>query len=115
MQPIYRTEDNELMGFIVESSNSKNLWIPLSVFKIKIGMASSKDDAINFVLANGLQILTEKWEYFDESSNEWKICLILEANPDYVKIQEGIYPEKDAKVLNLKNPTGDQVRLHDLF
>ena len=109
--PIYR-DDHELLGFVVESS-SKDLWIPMTIFKIPFNKPMDKNSAISQVLENGLQILSEKWEFYSKDDKEWHACLILEAKLDSVKIKEGISPQGDGEIFAILNPDEGNLRLLD--
>lgn len=90
--PIYRHDDNELLGFIVHTAKK---WQALTLFHCPFGRFDSAQDAELAVREKGLSILAETWEYYDAPSNEWLGCIIIEASKDRVKIapMDGFYPD----------------------
>lgn len=101
--PIYRNDDNELLGFAAKTTDG---WVALTLFLSPFGHFSSQQDAIQSVKEKGLSILTERWEYYDNLSQEWLDCMIVEAAKDSVKVApfDGFYPDM-SQIYTVHNPS----------
>jgi hypothetical protein len=82
-QPVRRTEDNELMGFVRPLGAA---WEACTVFGYPFAKAPSEQAAAGLVREQGLAILTELWRYFDGDDETWHPGLIQEAAPDRVTV-----------------------------
>lgn len=111
IEPVNR-EDGELVGFI-QKLEGENIWKSQTIFHYSFATHARKEDAIADVLANGLRLLGEKWEFYSEDDNEWYVCVILEANTETVKIKEGFYSQDDGEVYEIVNPVNKKLRLRE--
>lgn len=84
-QPVYRKDDNELLGYLLPTSQPSQ-WVPATLFSYPLSEACSEDEAIRVLQDIGLDSLLDRWEFFDSEHNEWFACTIVEAAPDRVKI-----------------------------
>lgn len=84
-QPVYRKEDNELLGCILPVP-TVDMWVPATLFSYPLGEATTKGDAIRLLENIGLDSLLDPWEFFDSEQDDWYTCTIVEANPDKVVI-----------------------------
>jgi hypothetical protein len=110
LEPVYRKDDGELVGFIREIPNT-DLWECLTIFHSSFDLPMKKEDSILNVLSKGLHLLTEKWEFYSEEDKEWYICTILEANAERVKIKEGYYSHGNGEVHEILSSEGKKLRL----
>lgn len=109
--PVYRFDDHELMGFVTQSSSNEQ-WIAMTVFNFPLNSFQTKEEAFAFLLERGLQILTEKWEFYSSSDSRWYLCQIIEARPGSVDIgiMDPSHPDFNATIC-LTFPTYEVLRL----
>lgn len=102
--PIHRP-DGELMGFLKPAGQR---WIPCTVFGFPLSEPFTKAAATDYVLAEGLSCLADRWELRDD--NDWLNVTIIEASPTSVIISFADYgrPELFGKRHTLKAP-GDSL------
>lgn len=109
--PVYRPEDNELMGFI-RLINSK--WHVYTIFGYDFGKELSQDKAAAKVKEQGLKILDGIWEYYDVEEHVWFFCKIVEVSLEAVivtQVSEFGYPNPDmSKKITLRNPDNSILR-----
>ncbi len=91
MEPITRTEDAELLGYIRPTDGSDNLWAPCTVFDYQLTDASDKHKAEQYLQANGLAVLAEPWWFHDRERDDWFKCDIVEAHKDKVRVRIADY------------------------
>lgn len=110
-EAVYRLEDNELMGVISLDPTSDNAWIPLTIFHYPLAAGMPKNEAVNYLRSYGLEVLSDTWQFYDESDGEWYVCNIVEAKPDHLTIKISDYGHNDVfKVLMIQKPNERKIR-----
>jgi hypothetical protein len=78
------------------------------MFGYAFAKATTIDEAEALVNNKGLEILMGAWQYFDEVADDWRFCIIKEANPDSVTvIKTDAFGYQDAnmpELVRLDNP-----------
>jgi hypothetical protein len=106
--PIYRKEDNELLGYIQKGSASDyDSWTPLTIFGCSFGHPVSKPEAERQVISNGLSVLTDTWWYKSAEDDEWHYCYIVEAHKNKVKIRTSKYDFAAVNCITIDNPNSN--------
>lgn len=85
---VRRAEDNELCGFVEESSGG---WQSLSVFGGHLASFADMGQAWDHVLSIGLASLAERWWFRENSTSEWQMVCIQEASPESVTLALDYY------------------------
>ena len=88
MDPVRRSSDDELCGFVEEGADG---WRALTVFGAVLGRHAGRDDAVDQVLEVGLPSLTERWTLRHRASGDEEVVCITEANADGVTVALGYY------------------------
>lgn len=109
-EPIYRSEDNELLGYVKQNGTK---WDCLTIFGCSFDSSSIKQEAMQIVQSKGLGVLTKQWQYFDKSSKAWHACVIIEASKNSVRVapMDGYYPDT-SKAHLLTGSLNEILRLH---
>ncbi|MEP1125574.1 MAG: hypothetical protein ABJH68_16960 [Ilumatobacter sp.] len=76
MEEIRRADDGELCGYVEFRDGS---WSALVVFGAVLGHHSTRDDAVDHVLAEGLASLAERWTLRNSAGSDDVVC-VQEAN-----------------------------------
>ncbi len=104
--PLYRKDDNELLGFVVKENNS---WIAQTIFGYTIERTATKKDAEKTLREQGLSFLMGIWQYYDKDDKDWFPCILKEANEHRVTvIKTDVMGTQDPdlyKLVTLLNPT----------
>jgi hypothetical protein len=88
MIEVRRAADGELCGHVRRAAAG---WESLTVFGGVLSLHGSKGAAEDRVRTTGLASLAERWWYRPETSVEWQVVCIQEANPHSVRIALGYY------------------------
>lgn len=88
MIEVRRPSDGELCGH-VRSNNG--IWQSLTVFGGLLGTHPSEVSAEEHVRELGLASLAERWWFRRDSTDEWQIVCIQEANPHSVRLALDYY------------------------
>lgn len=104
--PVFR-DDGELVGLLIPDGEQV---APCTVFGFQIGHSRPSADAAEFLLTEGLGILAEPWEMYE--NGQWLNVRILEANPTSVTVTFADYgqPELFGTRRKLDVPVGDILR-----
>lgn len=106
-EPVHRPEDDELMGFIIQD---KSQWNACTVFGYSLAAFASRQEARDYLLANGLAVLADDWQFRD-SDDEWYKCGLIEAKPDHITARITDYGHPDVqKIFTIQNPDSTSVR-----
>lgn len=81
MHTIRRDEDDELMGYVVPVGDH---WQPTTVFNAALGDPTSREEAEDIVLRDGLSCLTERW--LVEYDGEWREVWLQEVRQDSIRV-----------------------------
>ena len=81
MHTIRRDEDDEIMGYVVPVGEH---WQPTTVFHAALGDPTSRDEAEDIVLREGLSALADRW--LVEYEGEWREVWLQEARPDGIRV-----------------------------
>lgn len=104
--PLYRKDDNELLGFIANENNS---WVAQTIFGYTIERTTSEKDAQRVLQNQGLSFLMGVWQYLDTDENDWFSCVIKEANEHQVTVirtnSMGSQAPDTYKLFTIKNPS----------
>ncbi|HWJ61901.1 MAG TPA: hypothetical protein VNS19_08010 [Acidimicrobiales bacterium] len=98
MQPVHRSEDDELCGHVEERDGR---WRALTVFGSELGAHDDRDAAEQQVVAEGLAVLAERWMIRNRDTGEEDVVRIVEAHDGSVTVSFGYYPEPGARTLTL--------------
>ena len=82
--PIIRSDDDELLGFIVQISAGS--WEARTVFDYIITRTTDRQSAEETVRRDGLKFLSGIWQYYDKDDYDWHPCVIKEANQTNVTV-----------------------------
>jgi hypothetical protein len=82
-QPIYRNDDNELMGYVAQIGS---MWNALTIFGYSFSVVEDQTAAKHKVLSEGLSIMSRIWQYYDQDEKAWFSCRIAEARSDHVTV-----------------------------
>jgi hypothetical protein len=88
MDPIRRTSDDELCGYVEQRGAH---WYSLTVFGGVIGDHEARSDAVVHVLDAGLASLAERWVLRDRHTGVEEVVCIQEANAQSVTLARGYY------------------------
>lgn len=88
MESVFRHEDGELCGHVVERGGS---WCALVVFGAELGRHATREAAIAQVLSEGLASLAERWTLLRGDDDEGRIVCIQEANAHGVTVALDFY------------------------
>ncbi len=88
MDPVRRTSDGELCGFVERRSDR---WHALTVFGAVLDDHPGREEAVAHVLADGLASLADRWILRDGAGGEEEIVCIQEANAHAVTLALGYY------------------------
>ncbi len=106
--PIYRPEDNELLGYVAHDQTG---WQAQTFFGYIIARTETQQDAEAIVRDRGLSFLTGVWQYFDRDDKEWHTCVIKEANQARVVVIRtnamGYQDPDNYKLVALVGPTDE--------
>ncbi|MBJ8344140.1 hypothetical protein [Antrihabitans sp. YC2-6] len=91
-QPVHRSADNELVGF-VEPAHGSGPWRALTVFGGHIADAGDRDAAVGVVLDRGLASLTEQWWFYEHELRQWRRVQLSEVHTETVRGHNGPYPQ----------------------
>jgi len=104
--PIYRDDDNELLGFVAQDATS---WLAQTIFGYTVERTTNREAAEAVLHDRGLGFLMGMWQYFDKDEREWFPCVIKEANEHRVTIIRtsplGFQDPDSYKQVTLMNPT----------
>lgn len=104
--PIYRSEDNELLGFVSSDGTS---WQALTLFGYLIARTVTRKDAKATLEREGLTYLSGIWQYYDKDDREWVPCVIAEAYEHKVIIHRanslGYLDPHDYKRVVIESPS----------
>jgi len=89
-RPIRRAEDDELLGFVMPSTDGSQRYCATSVFGGLLGIHQDPIDAERQVTEVGLPSLAERWWVF--AGGRWQRCQLIEAAPDRVVGVIGDFP-----------------------
>lgn len=107
VEPVYRAEDHELMGNIVNAAD--DLWVPSTIFGYPLAEPMPKGDAVRFLQNNGLQLLISGWELKDD--DEWYKCEIIESKPDVITVKITDFGHPNAhNTVTIQNPNEHSIR-----
>src|SRR5690349_1741969 len=81
MRTIRRDEDNEVMGYLVPVGDD---WQPTTVFNAALSDPTTREEAEDIVLRDGLSCLADRW--LVEYEGEWREARLQEVRPDSVRI-----------------------------
>ncbi|MFM9839767.1 MAG: hypothetical protein ACKVOQ_15985 [Cyclobacteriaceae bacterium] len=84
LRPVIREEDDELLGFVGNIGDT-NQWQAFTVFKFPLQVFPTEQEAEAKIQSIGLDILMDKWYFFDSELAAWFGCQIVEASPEKVK------------------------------
>jgi len=88
MEEVRRSSDDELCGFVDERGER---WLALTVFGAALGEHSSRQAAVDRVLAEGLASLAERWILRHSADGTERVVCIQEANADAVTVALDFY------------------------
>ena len=108
-QPIYRADDNEFIGYILERDQ---MWLPLNLFGYPLDSpVSTCEEAVKIVNDRGLASLAETWQYYDENQEGWFSCSIVEVKKDSLTLRITDYGHPNAlQTFTLHNPSVRTIR-----
>lgn len=109
-KPVYRESDHELVGFVGKLPTDQ--WQTLTVFNYPLQEYATEQQAISALRATGLQILAEKWSFFDPELTDWYSCVIVEASPEKIryKIVDWGHPNLEQEGV-IQKPVPENFRL----
>ena len=81
-----RRDDGELCGFVATVSTG---YQPLTIFSIPFGSIGSLEACVEFVRANGLLAIRDRW--LAKVDGKWQEVLIQEANTTSVRVTTDIF------------------------
>lgn len=87
VEEVRRPEDGELCGHVEFRHGS---WLALVVFGAVLDYHSTREDAVNHVLSEGLASLAERWTLRSAASSDEVAC-VQEANENSVTLALGYY------------------------
>jgi hypothetical protein len=87
VEEVRRSSDGELCGHVDFHDGS---WVALVVFGAVLGRHSTRDEAIEQVVSEGLAALGERWTLRRTDDTDEVVC-ILEANEHAVTLALGYY------------------------
>ncbi|HSE61438.1 MAG TPA: hypothetical protein VLA88_04050 [Candidatus Saccharimonadales bacterium] len=103
--PIYRKDDNELLGYIAKHNGQ---WRALTIFGYPFACVHSESEARTILAQKGLSVLTGVWQ-FQTPEGDWEYCVIKEARPgEAVIIPTNVmgYPDPGtSKTISITDPT----------
>lgn len=106
-QAVRRPEDDELMGYLVHDQSQ---WSACTVFGYTLATFATRPEAREYLLANGLAVLADDWEFLDDDG-EWYKCGLIEAKPDHITARITDYGHPDVqKIFTIENPGSASVR-----
>ena len=112
MKPIHRKSDNELLGYVRQNGES---WDVLTMFCVRFDVATSEKGAVSVLQNKGFEVLSRRWEYFDQAGEEWQPCVLKEAREGSVTIittnEYGHQEPGVSKQLTFNKPDGNVLRL----
>jgi len=104
--PLYRADDNELLGFVGQDSTH---FLALTIFGYQIARTDTRSEAENILREKGLSFLMGVWQYYDTEDRDWFPCVIKEAYEQRVIVERtnalGYLDPDDRKHVVIKNPT----------
>lgn len=108
--PLYRKDDNELLGFVAEENKS---WVAQTIFGYTIERTTSRSEAEKVLRAKGLTFMMGMWQYYDADEHDWFPCVLKEANEHRVTVIRTDYMGSQSpdiyKLVTLKEPTDNNL------
>ena len=97
MEEVRRPGDGELCGHVELRDGS---WLALVVFGAVLGGHSTRDDAVEQVLSEGLASLAERWTLQRTADSDEVVC-IQEANEQTLTLALGCYSMPGVSTLTI--------------
>lgn len=100
-------DDGELVGVLIADGA---LWAPCTVFGHRLAEARPEDEAVDFLIAEGLGSLAGGWEFNDDGA--WLNVQVVEANTTHVTVSFADYGRADlfGQRRTLTAPVGGRLR-----
>lgn len=103
--PIYREDDDELLGYVTQDETS---WLAQTFFEYTITRTETREAAEAILHNTGLSYLLGTWQYFDKEERDWFPCIIKEAHKNKVTVIRtnamGYQDPDDYKLVTIQHP-----------
>lgn len=99
------------MGYIGQSDDQSDQWVALTSFYFPLQPPATKAEATNYLLAHGLEVLADGWQFYDVKLQDWYNCQIVEAKPNQLVVSISDFGHSDVyKVITIPDPSPKTIR-----
>jgi len=111
LEEIHRDSDGELVGYLShEDRDGAPTWIARALFGGELRTFASRERAAEYLRAQGLPLLAEKWWYWSDEADRWLLTFLIEARFGAVRVRFGYDPDP-ANVTVLRGSQLDRLKL----